>query len=48
LKSLGVRLSRTRIINLIEDGRVLVNGRIEKPSYKVKKEIIFLLNMRYL
>ncbi|MDI6699664.1 MAG: RluA family pseudouridine synthase [bacterium] len=37
LKSLGVRLSRTRIINLIEDGRVLVNGKIEKPSYKVKK-----------
>ncbi|HAV93040.1 TPA: RNA pseudouridine synthase [candidate division WOR-3 bacterium] len=36
IKSLGVRLSRTRIIDLIEDGRAKVNGKIEKPSYKVK------------
>ena len=37
IKNLGVRLSRTRIIDLIEDGRAKVNGGIEKPSYKVKR-----------
>jgi len=41
IKNLGVRTSRTRIINMIEDGRAKVNGKIEKPSYKVKhKDVI--------
>lgn len=37
LKSLGVRLSRTRIIELIDSGKALVNGKISKPSYRVKQ-----------
>ncbi|MCS7278501.1 MAG: RluA family pseudouridine synthase [Thermodesulfobacteriaceae bacterium] len=30
--------SRNRIQNLVEDKRVLVNGKLVKPSYKVKKD----------
>ncbi len=29
-------LSRSRIQSMIKEGRALVNGRVEKPSYKVK------------
>ncbi|MDD3803414.1 MAG: RluA family pseudouridine synthase [bacterium] len=37
IKNLGVRVSRTRIISMIESGVAKVNGKKEKPSYKVKK-----------
>lgn len=36
LRTLGVRLSRSRLNALIKEGRVRVNGEICKPSYKVK------------
>lgn len=36
IKNLGVRLSRTRITEMIDDGRATVNGKKEKASYKVK------------
>lgn len=36
LKSMGVHLSRTRITDLISRGDATVNGKTEKPSYKVK------------
>ena len=36
LRTIGVRLSRNRLNMLIQDGRVSVNGKPSKPSYKVK------------
>lgn len=36
LKSMGVRLSRTRVAEIVKRGQVSVNGKIERPSYKVK------------
>ena len=36
LKAIGVRLSRNKVLEIIKRGNVLVNGKMEKPSYKVK------------
>ncbi len=36
LKSMGVRLSRTRVAEIIKKQQVRVNDKYEKPSYKVK------------
>lgn len=37
IASLDLELSRTRVKKLIEDGKVLVNNKSEKESYKVKE-----------
>ncbi len=44
LKSIGVHLSRSRIIEIIKRGSVTVNGKVEKPSYKVKTGDIINVN----
>ncbi len=36
LRTIGVKLSRSRINLLIKNGKILVNNKIPKPSYKVK------------